>query len=97
MKNSICIKRQRLVLENEVSVLAERFILNPHISNSQVLEHIRYVKKGTRQQIETKSVIRYIIAPYDKNNKDKPFGLNKKDLLNHYNHQFVHKRFEKIW
>jgi hypothetical protein len=95
MANSICIKRQRLVLENGVSVLAERIILNPHISNSLILEHIRYVKKGTSQEIETKSVIRYTITPYEKSNKDKSFGLNKNDLLKYYNHPFVHTRYEK--
>ena len=95
MENGQLIKRQRIVLENGVSVLAERIILDPHISNSQVLEHIRFVEKGTRRAIETKSVIRYSIVSYENSNKDKPFGLNKKDLLDYYNHQFVHRRFEK--
>jgi len=91
------IKKQRLVLDNGVSVLAERFIENDEYQT--IHEHIRFVKKGTSQTIKTKSVIRfgyYPKASFEKyNTLNGSFGITKKGMLDYYNNQFVHKRFEK--
>ena len=97
MENGKLIKKQRLVLDNDVSVLAERFIKNDEYQT--IHEHIRFVKKGTSQNIQTKAVIRFGYYPKTSfetyNTLDGSFGITKKDLLDYYNNQFVHKRFEK--
>jgi hypothetical protein len=91
------VKKQRLVLDNRISVLAERFIENDEYQT--IHEHIRFVEKGTSKTIETKSVIRfgyYQKASFEKSNTlTGSFGITKKSMLDYYNNQFVHKRFEK--
>ena len=97
MENGQLIKRQRLVLENGVSVLAERFMDNDEYQT--IHEHIRFVKKGTSQAITPKSVIRFGYYPKASfetyNTLTGSFNITKEGLLDYYNHQFVHRRFEK--
>jgi hypothetical protein len=96
MENGQLIKRQRIVLENGVSVLAERFMDNDEYKT--IHEYIRFVKKGTSQIITTKSVIRYGYYPKasfeEYNSLTGGFRITKESLLDYYNHQFVHRRFE---
>jgi hypothetical protein len=98
MKTQTLLKKQRLVLENGVSVLSERYI-DLKCEYQTIHEHIRFVKKGTSKSLDTKSVIRYGYYPKASfetyNNLEGSFGITKKKMLEYYNHPTLHSRFEK--